>query len=110
MFQLEHFFPATASPEQAVSSLLLFSASTVSAVWIKRSRIQDDPGQQSLSISKAERIALVSGFLYSCVQRQRKWESKWDFLWRVGAVGISGLAPSEDHEVTESVALFAKSW
>jgi glc operon protein GlcG len=28
----------------------------------------------------------------------------------IGAVGISGLAPSADHEVTESVAQFAKSW
>jgi uncharacterized protein GlcG (DUF336 family) len=28
----------------------------------------------------------------------------------IGAVGISGLAPSEDHEVTEAVAQFAKSW
>jgi glc operon protein GlcG len=28
----------------------------------------------------------------------------------IGAVGISGLAPSEDHEVTESVAEFAKNW
>lgn len=28
----------------------------------------------------------------------------------IGAVGISGLAPSEDHEVAESVAQFAQSW